>query len=100
MLILVFIVGVTAWTLTEYLLHRFLGHVHLGKNFFKKEHLQHHVRANYFAPVSQKVIAALALSFIMFGIISVFVSYLTAFIFTVGFTGMFGLYELTHYRFH
>ena len=100
MLILTFISGIATWTLTEYLLHRFLGHVHRGKNFFKKEHLQHHAKVNYFAPIYKKAIAAMAVSAIMFGIISLFAPYLTTLAFIAGFTGMFGLYELTHYRFH
>lgn len=46
--------GIIAWTFTEYMLHRFLGHVHKGKNFFKAEHLIHHSKANYFAPAYNK----------------------------------------------
>jgi sterol desaturase/sphingolipid hydroxylase (fatty acid hydroxylase superfamily) len=100
MIIFPFLIGVAAWTLAEYLLHRFLGHVHRGRNFFKKEHLQHHVKANYFAPAHQKALSAIVVSVALFGIISLFIPYLAALAFIAGFSGMYGLYEVTHFRYH
>ncbi len=65
MWLLFLFIGIITWTFTEYMLHRFLGHVHKGKNFFKAEHLTHHSKANYFAPAYKKVIAALFVSALM-----------------------------------
>ncbi len=100
MLLLVCIAGIITWTLTEYLLHRFLGHLHKGKNFFKAEHLQHHAKANYFAPAYKKIMAALLVSGALCALITMFISFNVGIAFTAGFMGMYGLYEITHYRFH
>ena len=100
MLIAVFFSGVVTWTLTEYLLHRFLGHVHKGKNFFKKEHLHHHSKANYFAPAYKKALLALVVSALLCGLLARVTSLAAALAFTIGFSGMYALYEVTHARFH
>jgi 4-hydroxysphinganine ceramide fatty acyl 2-hydroxylase len=98
--ILSLLLGISAWTLAEYLLHRFLGHEHKGKNFFKAEHSVHHSKANYFAPAYKKAIAAVLFSAGLFFLLAVLVPYAVAVAFIVGFVGMYGLYEATHYRFH
>ena len=100
MLVLVSFLGIVSWTLTEYLLHRYLGHVHKGKNFFKAEHLQHHAKANYFAPAYKKAIVALVVSFAMVAAISLFTTIHTAIAFVLGYLMMYTLYEATHARFH
>ena len=100
MLLLIFFTGVATWTLTEYLLHRFLGHVHKGKNFFKAEHLQHHIKANYFAPAYKKAALAVIIFVTLVAIISLFTSMQIAVAFVLGFLTMYALYEVTHARFH
>lgn len=100
MLFLVFLAGVATWTLTEYLLHRFLGHVHKGQNFFKSEHLLHHSKANYFAPAYKKLMLALLVSALLVLFIELFTSLSVAVAFVIGFASMYGLYEATHARFH
>jgi len=100
MLVLIFFLGVVSWTLTEYLLHRFLGHVHKGKNFFKAEHLQHHAKANYFAPAYKKAAMAVMVSVTLVALISLFASMQTAVAFVLGFVMMYFMYEATHARFH
>jgi sterol desaturase/sphingolipid hydroxylase (fatty acid hydroxylase superfamily) len=99
-IILAFAIGIVFWTFMEYVLHRFLGHVHKGKNFFKEEHLQHHAKANYFAPVYKKVLAAIAVSVILIGIISLMLPFQLALAFIIGLMGMYGVYEMTHFRYH
>ncbi|MBX7225052.1 MAG: sterol desaturase family protein [Chitinophagales bacterium] len=94
------IAGIFFWTFMEYVLHRFLGHVHKGKNFFKAEHKMHHAKADYFAPVYKKVVAAMLVSIALFLLLDVFLSALNAVSFIVGFMGMYFLYERTHYRYH
>ena len=100
MFITAFITGIASWTLTEYLMHRFLGHVHKGKNFFKKEHLQHHSKSNYFAPAYKKAVMAVVVSAVLCTVLSLLTSFTVAIAFTLGFAGMYGLYEVTHARFH
>lgn len=100
MFILFFIAGVISWTFMEYMLHRFLGHEHKGKNFFKAEHSVHHSVANYFAPTYKKLIAAVLVSALMLFLLNFLMSLLHAAAFVVGFAGMYSLYEITHYRYH
>lgn len=99
-MIAAFITGVALWTFLEYILHRFLGHVHKGRNFFKKEHLQHHAKANYFAPAIKKATLAVIVSSSMLVVLGLFMSLTTALAFITGFVGMYILYEITHYRYH
>lgn len=98
--LLAFAAGIAFWTLMEYVLHRFLGHVHKGKNFFKHEHLQHHYKVNYFAPAFKKAIASLVVSAVLVGLLSLLMAFSVALAFIVGLIGMYGLYELIHFRFH
>ena len=100
MLILIALLGVAAWTFTEYMLHRFLGHVHKGKNFFKAEHHLHHAKANYFAPVYKKASLVIPGAVILIALISLVTSVAAATAFIVGFISMYFLYETTHFRFH
>ena len=100
MVFLIFLSGVATWTLTEYILHRFLGHVHKGKNFFKAEHLLHHSKANYFAPAYKKIILALLVSALLILVIGMVTSLSVSVAFVLGFASMYGLYEATHARFH
>lgn len=100
MILLAFITGIVVWTLTEYLLHRFLGHEHKGKNFFKAEHGQHHAKYNYFAPAHKKALMAVLVAVAMYLLIQAIVSSSIALAFLSGFLGMYLLYEVTHYRFH
>jgi|ERR1043165_2720242 sterol desaturase/sphingolipid hydroxylase (fatty acid hydroxylase superfamily) len=100
MLILIFLLGVATWTLTEYLLHRFLGHVHKGKNFFKAEHLQHHAKANYFAPAYKKAVMAIVTSSLLLMLIGLVTSVAIAAAYVLGFTLMYGVYEMVHLRYH
>lgn len=95
-----FFSGIIMWTFLEYVLHRFLGHVHKGKNFFKTEHLLHHSKANYFAPVFKKIIAALMVAVILFLLLNFIVETINALTFVIGLIGMYAAYENTHYRYH
>lgn len=99
-LLLSFVTGIALWTLAEYLMHRFLGHEHKGKNFFKAEHGQHHAKYNYFAPAYKKALLALAVTVVLFILIQAVLSASLTLAFLSGFLGMYILYEVTHYRFH
>lgn len=92
--------GIIAWTFTEYVLHRFLGHQHKGKNFFKAEHSVHHSIANYFAPTYKKMIAAVIVAVFLWLFLNLIFSWIHSAAFVGGFVGMYSLYEITHYRYH
>jgi sterol desaturase/sphingolipid hydroxylase (fatty acid hydroxylase superfamily) len=92
--------GIVFWTFTEYMLHRFLGHTHKGKNFFKAEHSTHHSKANYFAPAYKKIIAAVIVAAALTFITNLLTTLPNAIAFVSGLMSMYGLYEITHYRYH
>lgn len=50
--------GVVLWTLLEYCLHRFGGHLPRGRLAISREHLAHHARPAYFAPAWKKALLA------------------------------------------
>jgi len=95
-----FILGVVLWTFLEYVLHRFLGHVHKGKNFFKDEHQMHHRKVHYFAPAYKKIGAALSVAVLLFATLNLLLDWTNALAFVLGLMGMYGLYEYVHARYH
>lgn len=99
-ILLSFFTGVALWTLLEYLMHRFLGHEHKGKNFFKAEHGQHHAKYNYFAPAYKKALLALVVSVLLFVVLHLIMAASVVLAFLTGFLGMYIMYEAMHYRFH
>ena len=99
-MVISFFIGVVLWTFMEYVLHRFLGHEHKGKNFFKDEHLIHHRKVHYFAPASKKIGAAVVVATGLFAILNLIFDWSIALSFVLGLIGMYGLYEATHARFH
>jgi len=100
MTLIAFLSGIFCWTFFEYIMHRFLGHVHKGHNFFKAEHLQHHSKANFFVPMQKKGIAAGLVFALLFTGLSLLVPVLPLFAFLTGLFGMYGFYEFVHYRYH
>lgn len=100
MIALSFITGIFFWTFMEYILHRFLGHVHKGKNFFKTEHVLHHSTSNYFAPKYKKAIAASIFTPSLALVLGLIFSFEFSIAFSIGFILMYMLYEVTHFRFH
>lgn len=91
-----FALGAALWTLTEYVLHRFLGHVktkHLVRTRFHKEHSKHHFKRNYFAGAWDKgltLAATVPLILLLSGNVA----------FTLGFALMYLSYEVIHKRMH
>lgn len=100
MLLISFLSGVTLWTFMEYMLHRFLGHEHKGKNFFKDEHSLHHQKVHYFAPAAKKIAAAAIVSVSLFVMLSLLIAWTSALAFIIGLMGMYGIYEYAHTRYH
>lgn len=95
-----FFLGVIAWTLTEYLLHRFIGHTKGLKLRFTKEHLKHHFVINYFAPTKIKLALALAVITTLLLILTPLFGLFLSLSFSLGFTGMYLMYEYIHWSIH
>ena len=99
-MLLSFILGVILWTFLEYVIHRFMGHEHKGKNPFKLEHLEHHKKVHYFAPAYKKAAVAVLVATVLFLTLNLFLAWQIAASFVVGLVGMYAFYEATHARFH
>ena len=63
MIIFIFILSVFLWPVSEYFLHKHLGHKFRKNNLFYKEHTRHHIEPNYFAPIFYKLVAAIIVLF-------------------------------------
>lgn len=102
MLALMFAVllGAAAWTLLEYVLHRFVFHARSPRGPGAMEHRRHHAQVNYFAPAWQKALAALVTMAIMLPLLSLLCGFKLGAAGTLGFIGMYLLYEILHRRVH
>lgn len=49
------VLGLVAWTLLEYALHRFAGHAKGLSKHVRKEHLAHHAKPDYFTGTAKKL---------------------------------------------
>ena len=54
-----FVAGLASWTLLEYIIHYWLGHLPKGRILISAEHLKHHGDILYFTPLRLKVRGAL-----------------------------------------
>lgn len=107
--------GGAAWTASEYAIHRFVGHgpkrararsilarlTPLGfLSEFNAEHMAHHANPSYFAPTSHKVVAAAVLVPTVAGALAPILGLGRAASFALGFTAVYGAYEVVHRRVH
>lgn len=91
--------GILAWTLAEYLLHRWVGHSSTSRLAFAREHREHHRQRQYFAPWSAKLqLAGLVLAVLGMVILPAFGP--TAFVFLASFIGTWLVYEGIHRDLH
>jgi sterol desaturase/sphingolipid hydroxylase (fatty acid hydroxylase superfamily) len=98
-----FILGAFLWTFTEYVLHRFLGHVKkpvLVRTRFHKEHTKHHLIRDYFASSWDKLLMLVIISPLLFSLSYALTSFWNALFFTLGFALMYLTYEVVHLRLH
>ena len=106
-----FVLGGAAWTASEYLIHRFVGHggkrkqppTLLGRITpaglayeFNREHLAHHATPSYFAPTYRKVLAASVAIPVLGAAAAPFVGVRRATSFALGFATVYGGYEVVH----
>jgi hypothetical protein len=110
-----FAVGGMGWSVSEYLIHRFVGHGPRRRRpaswlarlspaglaaEFNEEHLAHHATPSYFAPTSHKVLAAAAAIPTLGGVLAPLLGVRRATSFAVGFALVYGTYEIVHRRIH
>lgn len=98
-IVLSLLLGMASWSLTEYLLHRFMGH-YLKRGLFYREHAKHHFVKDYFAPAFYKIRAAIVVVLFTFGVLQIFISPLYALCFSVAYVAMYLTYERVHYLLH
>ncbi len=95
-----FVLGALGWTLAEYLLHRFVFHGASARRLGASEHRRHHAQVDYFAPWWQKALAAVAAVAVVWPLAGVVAGGAAGLAFTIGFIGMYLLYEVLHRRAH
>lgn len=109
-----FTLGATGWLASEYAIHRFVGHGPLRRApegrerltpkgiaaAFNVEHVAHHTDTSYFAPTSQKILAASVAIPVVGAALTPFVGVRRAVSFACGLTAMYGTYEFLHRRVH
>jgi sterol desaturase/sphingolipid hydroxylase (fatty acid hydroxylase superfamily) len=97
--VIFFLSGIFTWTFLEYSIHRFLGHVRKN-NPVSEEHIMHHSKGNYFAPLYKKIIAAIIVVSTLSVILNMVIDFSYAVLFASGLGGMYLAYEATHFMFH
>lgn len=115
MSVLAFAAGGLAWSASEYLIHRFVGHgpkrappkTLLGRLSpiglayeFNREHLAHHATPSYFAATSKKVLAASIAIPALGAALSPVLGVRRATSFALGFGTVYGGYEVIHRILH
>ncbi len=95
-----FLLGVTGWTLLEYVLHRFVFHASSIRGPGAREHRRHHAQVDYFAPAWQKGLAAVAAIALILPLAIGLAGVQPGAAFTLGFVVMYILYEVLHRRVH
>ena len=100
MCVFLFLVGVWGWTLTEYLMHRFVGHVYGASTFFGKTHRAHHAEKDLFLPLGYKIASLFKVGIPLGVITSLFFGASVGVPFTAGFAMAFIGYEWLHHTLH
>lgn len=94
---LAFLLGAVGWSLSEYWIHRELGHNPKRlKNPFGTEHIAHHGKGNYFASSWKKGGAAMGGAALLIGPSVLVVGPVYGTSFVLGFVGFYLYYELLH----
>lgn len=91
--------GIGSWTLAEYVLHRWAGHVARGRNRFSREHLAHHRTEGWFSPWRSKLAIAAPVAAGLL-LLSLPIAGALGAVFVVGFLSGWLGYELFHRRIH
>lgn len=115
MSVLFFALGSAGWMASEYAIHRFVGHGPTKKMparfverltpsglaaAFNAEHVAHHADTSYFAPTSQKLLAATVAIPAIGAALTPFLGPRRAGSLALGFALTYGAYEVIHRRVH
>jgi hypothetical protein len=112
-LLFALVAGALGWSLSEYTLHRFVGHGRTRRReglwflgpqavllLFNEEHIHHHRDPLYFAPAWKKALATLVLVPFIGGLASLAVGLELGVTFGAGFALTYLGYEVLHRRIH
>lgn len=99
-LLLALTLGAFAWTLAEYVLHRFVFHGASATRLGAREHRKHHAEVDYFAPWWQKALAAGAAVGLIAPLAFATAGATFGAAFATGFVGLYLYYEVLHRRAH
>lgn len=94
------LLGMLSWTLIEYLMHRFVGHVFRVETPFRREHLRHHRERLYFAGPLDKAKMAVAVSVVLAVVAVPAAGPLLGGTFVASVVGSYLLYEVVHRDLH
>lgn len=89
--------GALGWSLSEYCIHRWLGHDRrFIRNLFGRQHTAHHGKGNHFAPVWMKFAAAVLLTVLLIGPATLVAGPTLGPTFVAGYISLYVYYELLH----
>jgi len=98
-----FAVGAVAWTLAEYLLHRFAMHALGGRGIMSREHLEHHVKASWSFDVNH-ILSWTGMLLVGFGLLAPITAALSSWSLgiavAIGWAAGYFTYEYQHARAH
>jgi len=101
---LYFIIGLGVWTVTEYVMHRFIFHYHPTSEFGKKMHfIFHGVHHDYPRDKKRLVLppsVSIPLASLFYFIFSTFLAHQLLFAFFPGFLLGYLIYDMLHYAMH
>lgn len=100
LIVLSLALGVMLWSFAEYALHNWYGHVAKGRNHFSRQHLKHHAEKDYFAPNSQKAMAALGVAAAIGPLAVMSAGWVLGSLFTLSFVSTYLYYEWVHWASH
>jgi sterol desaturase/sphingolipid hydroxylase (fatty acid hydroxylase superfamily) len=98
-LILAYLAGVVSWSLTEYVVHRWMFHGPRGRRAYNSEHLDHHAEQSYFAPSWKKVVIALMATAVVAPPVVWLVGW-PGLAWWLGLLTLYAVYEVIHRRCH
>jgi sterol desaturase/sphingolipid hydroxylase (fatty acid hydroxylase superfamily) len=94
------IAGLAAWTLLEYALHRFVFHDKVLGDALARDHLKHHAKVDWFAPMRTRVLLAVLAVPVLVALPLVIGGAVFGASLTIGLVGGWLFYEVMHRRIH
>ncbi len=100
MMVLLFIAGLITWTLVEYGMHNWNGHMLKGRTHFSREHLKHHSTKDHFSTLGEKIRSAAPVSLSIWGVSGLVMGWGPATIYSLGIVMGYCVYEYLHWANH